>query len=153
MVAPMGRESATFTLFALDGGATTAGVLRGGAASRCGVAAAIAADCARSLAARALSGFTLEAGATPAPGAAFKLSGGVGVRCADGISGAGRGGGGELGGNFSAGAGAATSGVGVVTDCAAAACATPTRIMSAASRGLVMVSPSSCCCTQCSSWR
>jgi hypothetical protein len=147
IVAPIGRDSAEFTILALAGAPAATEVLRGGDASRDGgAAAAIAADDARVAAARALSGCTLDAGARSAPGAALRLSAGVGVRCDAGMAAARRGGGGELGGRLSAGAVAEAGGVGCVPDCvpdcAAAACATPTKIMSAASRELVMVSPS-----------
>jgi hypothetical protein len=85
MVAPIGRDSAEFTVLAIAGEAPAAGVRRGGDATRAaGANVAISAADLRAAAARTLSGCTFDGEARAAFGAAFKFSGGVGVRCAAG---------------------------------------------------------------------
>jgi hypothetical protein len=145
MVAPVGGGVFAGTAFIDIAGAAAAFARRGGAATRpAGAAAVTAAAAVRALAARVLSGRTRLAGTDSPPGAALSAIGGVGVRCEAGTTGAGRGGGGELGGDLSAGACTGAGAAGAVPDWACATCAAPKTIMDAAIRMRLMVSPSWC---------
>lgn len=155
IVAATGRASAALTVAFAAGEAAATFARRGGFVTRTAGGATTAFEAAetRDAAARTLSGCTRDGGALPASGAAFRLRGGVGVRWDEGTTAAGRGGGGELAGSLSAGADAGAGGVGVAPDCAAAEFAAAKSIMDATILMDVMVSPSWCCCTSCSSWR
>jgi hypothetical protein len=124
--------------------AAARGLVRGGAATRAagaaGAAGAVDIACATM---RALSG-RREATDAPPAGAALSVTGADGVRCDAGTSGAGRGGGGAVGGawSFTTGAAAGATGVCGAPDCAAAVFAAPRTNAKASILIGIMVSPS-----------